>query len=66
VFFSDAGTVTDDFSLFASPRLALGFGIRILIPALSPVPIAIDFAVPAFKSGDDDTEFLYFSVNIGR
>ena len=66
VVFSDAGTVTDDFSLFASPRLALGFGLRILIPALSPVPIAIDFSAPVFKSGDDDSEFLYFSVNIGR
>ncbi|HUT35862.1 MAG TPA: outer membrane protein assembly factor BamA [Planctomycetota bacterium] len=66
VFFADAGTVTRDFSGFSSPRLALGFGIRLLIPALSHVPISVDFSAPVIKQGGDETEFLYFSLSLGR
>lgn len=66
VFFADAGTVTKDFTGFGSPRLALGFGFRLLVPALSPVPISVDFAAPVFKQGGDDTEFFHFSLSVGR
>ncbi|HPD16700.1 MAG TPA: outer membrane protein assembly factor BamA [Planctomycetota bacterium] len=66
VFFTDAGTVTKDFTLFGDPRLAVGFGFRILVPALSNVPISVDFSAPLIKQSDDDTEFLYFSLSVGR
>ncbi len=66
VFFADAGTVTKDFTGFAKPRLALGFGFRILVPGLSNIPISVDFSAPVIKQGDDQTEFLYFSLSLGR
>jgi len=66
VFFTDAGTVTDDFTLFGAPRLSVGVGLRILIPALSRVPISIDVSAPILKQGGDETEFLFFSVDINR
>lgn len=66
VFFVDAGTVTSNFSLFGSPRLAIGAGIRLLVPQLSQVPIAVDVAAPVIKQSDDETEFLYFSLSLNR
>jgi len=66
VLFADAGTVTKDFSVFGSPRLALGIGFRLVVPQLSRAPISLDFGFPIVKDGADDTEVLHFSLSIER
>ncbi len=30
------------------------------------IPISVDFSAPVIKQGDDQTEFLYFSLSLGR
>ncbi|MFP4055906.1 MAG: outer membrane protein assembly factor [Candidatus Brocadiia bacterium] len=62
VFFADTGTVTEDFTLFGSPRASVGFGFRLRLPRLTRVPLSLDFAIPVLKQGDDDTEVVYFSL----
>lgn len=66
VLFVDAGTVTSDFSLFTSPRVAVGIGFRLLVPQISRAPISLDLGVPVVKQGDDDTEIFYFSISVDR
>jgi outer membrane protein assembly factor BamA len=60
VVFLDAGTVEPDFE-FGTIRSSIGAGIRLSLPMLGRTPIAIDFAVPLTKGGDDDTQFISFS-----
>ena len=66
VFFADAGTVTSNFSFLTSPRLSVGVGLRLLLPALSNVPISLDLGVPIIKQSDDDTALIYFSLSVNR
>jgi len=66
VFFADAGTVTKNFTFLSSPRLALGVGLRLALPALSRTPLAIDFGIPVLKQHGDETELVYFSVSLER
>jgi len=66
VYFCDAGTVTKRFSLLGSPRLSVGFGLRLLLPGLSRAPVRLDFGVPILKQAHDDTELIYLSVSIDR
>ncbi|MFW6162673.1 MAG: BamA/OMP85 family outer membrane protein [Planctomycetota bacterium] len=66
VAFVDTGTVTDDFTVFGDPRLAVGIGFRLLIPQISRAPLSLDLGVPVLKDGDDDTEIFYFSVSFDR
>ena len=66
VLFADTGTVTDNFSLFGSPRVAIGIGFRLVIPQISRAPLSIDFGFPVVKDSDDDTEVLYFSLSLDR
>ena len=66
VLFCDTGTVTRNFSLYGTPRVALGFGFRLVIPQLSRAPLSLDFGFPIVKDGDDDTEALYFSLSLDR
>lgn len=62
VVFCDSGTTqptidewTDDY------RVAVGFGLRITIPAMGPAPIALDLAVPvAHNPGDEIENFAFF------
>jgi outer membrane protein assembly factor BamA len=61
VVFSDVGDVEDDFQL-GTIRWSVGAGIRLVLPILGQVPIAIDFAVPITKDSDDDTQFISFSL----
>src|SRR4029079_13073002 len=44
-FFVDHGTVERDFSI-RNYRVSVGTGIRLNIPALGPLPLALDIAVP--------------------
>jgi outer membrane protein insertion porin family len=67
VVFCDTGTVeptidnwTDDY------RVSPGFGLRIVIPAMGPAPIALDFAFPAVNNAGDDIENFSFFIGFGR
>lgn len=66
VIFSDTGNVyraVDDFS-FSSLRTSIGVGLRLQIPALGPMPLALDFAKPIDSQTGDETET--FSFNFGN
>ncbi|MCA8990357.1 MAG: BamA/TamA family outer membrane protein [Planctomycetaceae bacterium] len=62
VVFTDMGTVEEDFG-FNDFRITAGFGLRLMIPAMGPAPLAFDFAWP-IMSQDFDTERV-FSFYIG-
>ena len=60
VGFVDSGTVERDISL-RDYRVTAGFGLRIIVPALGPVPIALDFGFPIVKAaGDRDQVFSFW------
>jgi outer membrane protein insertion porin family len=64
VVFTDAGTLgtslhEDDAFLM---RWSVGAGLRIKIPALGNAPLALDFAFPILKEGEDDTQVISFSL----
>jgi outer membrane protein insertion porin family len=63
VVFSDFGTVESDFEI-GSFRSSIGVGIRLTIPALGQIPIALDFAIPLTKDSKDDTQIFSFSLGI--
>lgn len=65
VVFTDVGTVEEDFEI-GTIRASVGAGIRLTLPVLGQVPIAIDFAVPVNKDGQDDTQFISFSLGINQ
>jgi outer membrane protein insertion porin family len=66
VTFVDAGTVTEDFTLFGEPRVSVGFGLRLLFPAISKAPLRLDFGIPIVDESDDDTQVIYFSISLDR
>jgi outer membrane protein assembly factor BamA len=43
-------------------RVSAGFGIRIVVPMLGPVPIALDFGFPIVKADSDRTQIFSFWV----
>jgi outer membrane protein insertion porin family len=61
VVFSDFGTVESDVRI-GTIRSSVGAGIRLTLPFLGQVPIAIDFAVPVTKDDEDDTQIISFSL----
>lgn len=63
VFFVDSGTVVDDVG-FDAYRVSAGTGIRLAVPALGPVPIAIDFGFPIVKEDGDESRTLTFSAEV--
>ncbi len=65
VAFSDFGTVDDRVSM-SNFRATAGFGLRVVIPAMGPVPLAFDFAFPISKQPIDDTQVFSFYVGINR
>lgn len=65
VAFSDFGTVDNDVSLDKF-RVAVGGGIRLTVPAMGPVPIAFDWAVPIVKQDFDRQQVFSFYVGITR
>jgi outer membrane protein insertion porin family len=63
VLFNDIGNVTPHLGSgeeFSTWRAAAGFGIRIRVPQLGPIPITFDFGFPWRKEDGDDTELLSF------
>lgn len=65
VVFVDAGNVTDTWTddLLKTYRVAAGFGIRLKIPLLGPVPLALDLGWPLRKERGDGTRVLSFFID---
>lgn len=61
VFFADSGTVESDVEI-TNYRVAVGTGLRIVVPMLGPVPIALDFGVPLVKAPQDRDQLFSFWV----
>jgi outer membrane protein insertion porin family len=59
VTFCDHGTVNNRVS-FDNYRVSVGVGLRIQVPALGPLPIALDFGFPVVKGAGDRTEMFSF------
>ena len=65
VGFIDSGTVEQDVAI-TNYRVTAGFGLRITIPAMGPVPIALDFGFPIVKGPEDRTQVFSFWVGMFR
>ncbi len=61
VAFLDSGTVESNVEI-RNYRVAAGLGLRIQIPQLGPVPLALDFGVPIIKAHGDHAQLFGFSV----
>jgi outer membrane protein insertion porin family len=59
VGFVDSGTVESNVTI-NNYRVAAGLGLRIVVPALGPLPIALDFGVPIVKGPDDRKQLFSF------
>ena len=64
VVFLDAGTLANDWGdeEMGNIRLSTGFGVRLQIPFLGPVPFALDFGIPILKYDEDETRLISFSI----
>ncbi|MFO0803653.1 MAG: outer membrane protein assembly factor BamA [Gemmataceae bacterium] len=63
VTFLDHGTVEQNVAI-KDYRVSAGFGFRIAVPALGPLPIALDFAFPLNKTATDDKQLFSFYVGL--
>ena len=63
VFFSDFGTVDNDYS-FNKFRLSVGTGLRIYLPQqfFGPLPLAFDISYPVIKEDGDRTRYFTFFI----
>lgn len=61
VFFTDTGTVQDEFG-FDEYRVSIGTGLRLQVPFLGQAPFAFDFAIPLIKQDQDDEEIFSFDI----
>ena len=61
VAFLDHGTVESNVAI-RDYRVSVGAGARIVVPALGPLPIALDFAVPINRGPFDDEQIFSFYV----
>lgn len=59
VAFLDSGTVEQKVDI-TDYRVTAGFGFRIQVPMLGPVPIALDFGVPIVKGPNDQKQLFSF------
>jgi len=62
-FFVDHGTVERDFAI-RNYRVSVGTGLRLNIPALGPLPLALDFAVPVVQGPNDHKQLFSLSVGL--
>ncbi|MDB5392195.1 MAG: outer membrane protein assembly complex, YaeT protein, partial [Planctomycetaceae bacterium] len=65
VVFSDFGTVQSAVS-FSDFRASVGVGARITIPAMGPLPIALDLGFPVAKQATDVHQMFSFYVGFLR
>lgn len=63
VAFVDHGTVERRFEI-KDYRVSVGAGLRISVPALGPLPLAFDFAVPLVKGYGDHRQLFNFSMGL--
>ena len=67
VVFCDTGTVEPSIENWSDRyRVAPGFGFRIVVPAMGPAPIALDFAFPVSADPGDRKEVFSFFVGFER
>ena len=67
VVFCDTGTVEPTIDNWSDTyRVAPGFGLRILVPAMGPAPIALDFAFPISSEQGDEEEIFSFFIGFLR
>jgi outer membrane protein insertion porin family len=65
VGFTDFGSIEEEITL-NNFRMTAGFGLRVVIPAMGPVPLAFDFAFPIKSQSFDDERVFSFYVGINR
>ena len=65
VGFIDSGTVERNVEL-KDYRVSAGVGLRIVVPALGQVPIALDFGFPIVRGPNDQTQVFSFFVGFFR
>lgn len=63
VGFIDTGTVVDEIG-FSKYRVSAGFGLRLRLDVLGPVPIALDFGFPIVKHYLDQERVFSFSIDL--
>lgn len=61
VAFVDHGTVESSVKI-ENYRVSVGFGLRVVVPAMGPLPIALDFAFPLTKGPFDNKQIFSFYV----
>lgn len=61
--FVDHGTVESGVTI-KDYRVAAGFGFRVQVPAMGPVPLAFDFAFPINKTAGDNRQMFAFYVGL--
>jgi outer membrane protein insertion porin family len=63
VVFVDTGSVAEDWSSseIGDARVAVGFGVRVVVPFLGPRPVAVDFGFPVVSYDGDEEQVLSFS-----
>jgi outer membrane protein assembly complex protein YaeT len=65
VAFLDTGTVESNVEI-RDYRVSAGVGLRIIVPMLGPVPIALDFGFPIVKGPSDREQVFSFWVGLFR
>jgi outer membrane protein insertion porin family len=63
VLFGDAGDVESGVR-FGTIRTSVGAGVRLTLPFLGQVPLAVDFGFPITKGSQDNTEVVSFSFGL--
>lgn len=63
VTFLDHGTVENDVAI-RDYRVSAGFGFRVAVPALGPLPLAFDFAFPINRTDTDNRQLFSFYVGL--
>ncbi len=61
VAFADSGTVEPRLEI-KDYRVSAGFGVRLVVPQLGPVPLALDLGFPIVKGPGDKEQVLSFYV----
>lgn len=65
VAFTDVGTVEQGVGV-DNFRVTVGVGLRVVVPAMGPVPLAFDFGFPIKSERFDDERIFSFYVGINR
>lgn len=65
VAFTDFGTVEQGVGV-DNFRVTVGLGLRVVVPAMGPVPLAFDFGFPVKSEEFDDERIFSFYVGINR